>query len=46
MAEGGAAISFDAKTGARLAMRFGWGFGLYEEDVAISSTTPRACTAP
>lgn len=45
-ADGGAAISFDAKTGARLAIRCGWGFGLYEEDVAVSSSTPSACAAP
>jgi hypothetical protein len=45
-ADGGAALSFDAGTGERLAIRCGWGFGLYRDDVTTSSDTPSACAAP
>lgn len=44
-ADGGAAISFDAATGERLAMRCGWGFGLYDREVTASLNTPSACAA-
>jgi hypothetical protein len=33
-AEGSATSSLDAATGTRIAMRCGWGFGLYDRDVA------------
>jgi len=45
-ADGGAALSFDAATGERLAIRCGWGFGLYHDDVTTSSNAPSACAAP
>jgi hypothetical protein len=45
-ADGGAAISFDAATGEQLAMRCGWGFGLYDRDVIASANTPSGCAAP
>jgi hypothetical protein len=45
-AGGGAMITFDARTGERLAMRCGWGFGLYERDVTASADAPSACAAP
>jgi outer membrane protein assembly factor BamB len=43
---GGATISFDARTGAQLAMRCGWGFGIYDEDIVESANVPSACAAP
>ena len=46
VADGGAALSFDATTGERLALRCGWGFGLYLDDVTASSNMPSACAAP
>jgi hypothetical protein len=45
VADGGATISFDAATGAQLAMRCGWGFGIYDEDIGVSANTPSACAA-
>jgi len=30
----------------RLAIRCGWGFGLYDRDVTAASNTPSACAAP
>ncbi|HET7499876.1 MAG TPA: hypothetical protein VFK02_02705, partial [Kofleriaceae bacterium] len=45
-AEGGATISLDAATGARIAMRCGWAFGLFDRDVAQSTNTPSACAVP
>ncbi len=44
-ADGGAAVSFDAATGERLAIRCGWGFGLYDREVTASLNTPSACAA-
>jgi hypothetical protein len=44
--DGGATLSFDATTGERIAIRCGWGFGLYDRDVATSSNMPSACAAP
>jgi hypothetical protein len=46
VADGGAALSFDARTGERLALRCGWGFGRYLDDVTASSNMPSACAVP
>jgi hypothetical protein len=45
-ADGGAALSFDARTGERLARRCGWAFGRYDDDVTAASNMPSACAAP
>jgi hypothetical protein len=44
-ATGGAALSFDARTGERLAVRCGWGFGLYDEAAIVRVSAPSACSA-
>jgi hypothetical protein len=45
-ADGGAAISFDAASGERLAIRCGWGFGLHDRDLGTAANMPSACAAP
>lgn len=43
--EGGAALSFDATTGEQLAMRCGWAFGRFSDDVGVATNAPSACGA-